>query len=175
MATTVTGMEAVSVSNLTFLPPIPGWEVKTYHYTHHTVHYFITDHPRGRIRQGSYLTISTTRPYPPVLDLASTLPRPTAGQQGRKADVAQDSESFHCLIHYVTMVSRDGRSFPGHVATATPTRIDKTLPQRHPRRPCLLLPYKKAGRGSTRGTNDERRTTNNRQKRPISFVISLFL
>jgi hypothetical protein len=30
-----------------FLLPIPGWAVKTYHYTHHTRHYSATDHPRG--------------------------------------------------------------------------------------------------------------------------------
>jgi hypothetical protein len=55
-----------------FLPPIPGWEVKTYHYTHHTTHYFATDHPRGRIRQGPYPhdlgdSALSTRPRP-VLD-----------------------------------------------------------------------------------------------------------
>jgi hypothetical protein len=102
----------------------------------------------------------STRPRP-VLDLASTQSRPTAGQQGRKADVAQDSESFHRLVLYVTMVSRDDRPFPGHVATTTSTGIDKTSPQRHPQHPCLLLPYKRAGRGSTGG----RRTTNNRQRK----------
>jgi hypothetical protein len=37
-----------------FLLPILGWKVKTYHCTHHTMHYFTTDHPRGRIRQGPY-------------------------------------------------------------------------------------------------------------------------
>jgi hypothetical protein len=100
----------------------------------------------------------STRPRP-VLNLASTQPRPTADQQGRKADVAQDSESFHRLVLYVTMVSRDGRPFPGHVATATFTGIDKTSPQRHPRRPCLLLPYKRAGRGSMTGRGQ--RTTDN--------------
>jgi hypothetical protein len=62
----------------------------------------------------------------PVLDLASTQPRLTIGQQGEKADVAQDSGSFHRLVLYVTMVSRDGRPFPGHVATATSIGIDKT-------------------------------------------------
>jgi hypothetical protein len=71
--------------------------------------------------------------------------------------VAQDSESFYRLVLYVTMVSRDGRSFSGHVTTATSTGIDKTSPQRHPLRPCLLLPYKRAGRGST--TDDGRRNT----------------
>jgi hypothetical protein len=88
-----------------------------------------------------------------------THPRPTAGQPGRKINVSQDSESFHHLILYVTMVSRDGRPFSGHVATAASTAIDKSSPQRHPRHPCLLLPYKRAGRDSTRGqqtTNDEK-------------------
>jgi hypothetical protein len=59
-----------------FLLPIPGWEMKTCHYTHHTVHCFATDHPRGRIRQGPYPTISGTRPYPPILDPSSARPRP---------------------------------------------------------------------------------------------------
>jgi hypothetical protein len=68
MAIAVTDVEAVPVSNLTFLLPILGWEVKTCHYMHHTMHYFATDHPRGRIRQGPYPTIPGTRPYPPVLD-----------------------------------------------------------------------------------------------------------
>jgi hypothetical protein len=183
MATAVTGMEAVPVLNLTFLPSIPGWEVKTCHCTHHTVHYFATDHPRGR---GPYPAIPETRPYPLTLDPASIRPRPTASQQGRKADVAQGSESFHCLVLYVTMVSRDGRLFSGHVATATSIGIDKTSPQRHPRRPCLLLPYKRVGRGSTRGqttNNNKQQTTKNQSpsrhrrstSQAIPFVLSLFL
>jgi hypothetical protein len=123
-----------------FLPPIPGWEVKTYHYAHHAAHYFATDHPRGRIRQGPYPTISGIRPYPPVLNPASTQPRPSAGQQGGKADVAQDSGSFHRLLPDVTMVSKDGRPFLGHIVTATSTRIDKTSPQGTPAsRPPLTL------------------------------------
>jgi hypothetical protein len=60
-----------------FLLPIPGWEVKTCHCTHHTAHYFATDHPRGRIQQGPYPTISGIRPYPPVLDPSSIWPRPS--------------------------------------------------------------------------------------------------
>jgi hypothetical protein len=43
--------------------------------------------------------------------------------------MAYDSGSFHRLIPYVTMVSRDGRPFLGHVAIATSTGIDKTSPQ----------------------------------------------
>jgi hypothetical protein len=153
-----------------FLLLIPGWEVKTCHCTRHTMHCSATDHPRGRIRQGPYPAIPETRPYPltidpprPVLHPTSNQPRPTASQQGRKADVTQDPKSFHRLILYVTMVSRDGRPFLGHVATATSTAINKTSPQRHPRRPCLLLPYKRADMGSTRG----RRTTDD--EKPVSI------
>jgi hypothetical protein len=112
-----------------FLPSILGWEMKTCHCAHLTAHCFATNHPRGRIRQGPHPTISGIRPYPPSLNPASTRPRPTTGPQGRKADVAQDSESFHRLIPDVTMVSRDGWPFLGHVATATSTGIDKTPPQ----------------------------------------------
>jgi hypothetical protein len=168
-----------------FLLPIPGWEVKTYHYMHHTAHYSATDHPRGRIRQGPYPTISGTRPYPPTIDPSSTRPRTITGQQGGKADVAQDSESFHRPVLYVTMVSRDGRPFSGHVATATSTGIDKTSPQRHSQRPCLLLPYKRAGQGSTKGQekNEEQQTTKNQSpshhqrstSQATSYVLSLFL
>jgi hypothetical protein len=64
-----------------------------------------------------------------ILDPVSTQPQSTAGQQGGKADVTQDSGSFHRLVPDVTMVSRDGRSFLGHVATATSTGIDQTSPQ----------------------------------------------
>jgi hypothetical protein len=62
-----------------FLLPIPGWAVKTYHYTCHVEHYSATDHPRGRIRRVSYPEILETQPYPftidpprPVLNSAST-------------------------------------------------------------------------------------------------------
>jgi hypothetical protein len=83
----------------------------------------------------------------PGLDPAST---PTTGQQGRKANVAQDVGSFHRLVPDVTSVSGDGQPFLRHVAIATSIGIDKTSPQ-GTRRPGLLLPYKRAGQGSTRG------------------------
>jgi hypothetical protein len=60
-----------------FLLSIPGWKVKICHYTHHVMHYFATDHPRGRIRQEPHPMISEIRPYPPVLDPSSTWPRPS--------------------------------------------------------------------------------------------------
>jgi hypothetical protein len=65
----------------------------------------------------------------PSLDPAST---PTTGQQGGKADVAQDSGSFHRLVPDITTVSGDGQPFLKHVATSTSTRINKTLPQGTP-------------------------------------------
>jgi hypothetical protein len=64
--------------------------------------------------------------------------------------VAQDSWSFHRLIPDVTMVSRDGRPSLGHDAIATSTGIDK-LHLKAPRCPGLILSYKRAGPGSTRG------------------------
>jgi hypothetical protein len=52
--------------------------------------------------------------------------------------MSQDLESFHHLILYVTMVSGDGRPFPGHVATAASTALDKTSLLRSP--PASLPP-----------------------------------
>jgi hypothetical protein len=83
----------------------------------------------------------------PGLDPTSTL---STAQQRREDGMARRSGSFRRLILYITMVSRDGRPFPGHVATVTPTGIDKTSPQGS-RCPGLLSPYKRAGRGSTTG------------------------
>jgi hypothetical protein len=113
----------------------------------------------------------------PVLDLASTQPRPTIGQQGEKVDVAQDSGSFYRLVLYVTMVSRDGWPFPGHVATATSTGIDKTSPQDAPGVPASSYPIKgQAGalqkKKQKQAKAEEQRTTDN--EKPISFVLSLF-
>jgi hypothetical protein len=89
-----------------FLLPIPGWEVKTCHYTHHTVHYFATDHPRGRIRQGPYPAIPGTRPYPltidppqPVLDPSSTHRRSTR-KKGRHNIGPEVFSPSHPLRHH---------------------------------------------------------------------------
>jgi hypothetical protein len=139
MATAAIDVGTTPMSVLTFLPPIPGWEVKACHYTHPTAHCSTTDHPRGRIRQGPYPPISGIRPYPPSLDPTST---PTTDQQERKTDVAQNSGSFHRLIPDVITVSRDGHPFLRHVATATPTGIDKTSPQDTPGVPASSYPIK---------------------------------
>jgi hypothetical protein len=89
-----------------FLLPISGWEVKTSHCTHHTMHYFATDHPRGRIRQRPYPAIPGTRPYPftvdpprPVLDPASTHRRSTRKKGRRDTEPGVFSPS-HPLRHH---------------------------------------------------------------------------
>jgi hypothetical protein len=120
--------------------------------------------------EGGYNKVRTPRSQGFVLIRpASTQPRPSVGQQGGKADVAQDSGSFHRLVPDVTMVSSDGRPFLGHVATAASIGIDK-LHLKAPRRPGLLLPYKRAGPGSTR--EKEKRSkhhqTNKRRGKPVS-------
>jgi hypothetical protein len=96
----------------------------------------------------------------PGLDPTST---PSTVQQEKKDGMAWRSESFRRLILYVTVVSRDGQPFLGHVATVTSTGIDKTSPQGS-RRPGLLSPYKRAGQGSTMETEDnEEQTTHKSQ------------
>jgi hypothetical protein len=158
-----------------FLLPIPGWEVKTCHCTHHTAHYFDTDHPRGKIRQRPYPTISGIQPYPPILDPASTHPRPIVGQQGETADVAQDSGSFHRLVLYITMVSRDGWPFPGHVATSTSTGIDETSPQGTPGVPTSSYPIKgQVGALQVGKRSEGRRTTNHRQRKTNLLCTLIF-
>jgi hypothetical protein len=82
--------------------------------------------------------------------------------------VAQDSGSFHRLVLYVTMVSRDGWPFPGHVAIATSTGIDKTSPQGAPGVPSSSYPIKgqvgalqKKSRSKQRQKNNEPQTMKN--------------
>jgi hypothetical protein len=79
------------------------------------------------------------------------------------------------------MVSRDGRPFSGHVATATSTAFDKNFTSKHPRRLCLLLPCKRAGKGLYMEANDERKKDQSHfhhrrsTSQAISIVLSLFL
>jgi hypothetical protein len=90
--------------------------------------------------EGEYDEYRTPKFLGPALSIHS---RPGLDQtpikQESKARMPQDPESFHRLILYVTMVSRDGRPFSGHVATAASTALDKFSLLRHPQRPCLLL------------------------------------
>jgi hypothetical protein len=128
------------------LLPIPGWEVKTCHYTHHVVHYFATDHPRGRIRQGPYPTISGIRPYPSVLDAASTYHR-SAGRKGRCGTGFGVFSSSRPLCHHGV---QEWPAIPRARRYSHLYRNRQNFTSKAPRRPCLLLPYKRAGRGSTR-------------------------
>jgi hypothetical protein len=138
-----------------FLLPIPGWEVKTYHYTHHTMHYFAIDHPRGRIRQGPYSTISGIRPYPPILDLASTCHR-SARRKGRRGTGLGVFSPSRSLCHHGV---QGWPAIPGARRYSHLHRDRQSFTSKAPRRPCLLLPYKRAGRGSTRGTTKRKKQT----------------
>jgi hypothetical protein len=106
----------------------------------------------------------------------STRPRPGLDQPTVKACVIQDSESFHRLILYVTMVSGDGWPFSGHVATATSTAIDKTLPQRHPSVPASSYPIKGQAGDSTKGgqrTTDDKKKTSLHPTKEINLSSNL--
>jgi hypothetical protein len=95
--------------------------------------------------------------------------------QGEKADVAQDSGSFHRLVLYITMVSRDGRPFPGHITIATSIGIDKTSLQRHPGVPASSYPIKGQARALKRAS--KKRQKNNEpqdNEKPISFCTLIF-
>jgi hypothetical protein len=118
-----------------FLLPIPGWAVKTYHYTRHAEHYSTTDPPRGRIRRVTYPEIPRTRPYPfpvdpprPVLDPTSTNRRSTR-KQGPHATGSGGFSLSHPLRH---LVFGDDRPFSEHVATTASTALNKTSLLRHP-------------------------------------------
>jgi hypothetical protein len=87
--------------------------------------------------------------------------------------VAQDSGSFHRLVLYVTMVSRDGRPFLVHVAIATSIGIDKTSLQRHPSVPASSYPIKGQARALKRARKG-RRTTNHRQQKTNLLLYSHF-
>jgi hypothetical protein len=90
--------------------------------------------------------------------------------------MARRSGSFQRLVLYVTMVSRDGPPFLGHVATATSTGIDKTSSQA-PLRLGPLSSYKRAGQGSTTGTGDNGQQARHKIEINISrnHLVFLFL
>jgi hypothetical protein len=107
----------------------------------------------------------------------STRPRPTTGQQRGETCMPQDPGSFHRLILYVTMVSRDGRPFSEHVATATPTALDKTSLLRHPPSSLPPLdPIKGQAVDSTKRRTRKNESSPHRRRstsQAIPFVLSL--
>jgi hypothetical protein len=133
-----------------FLLPILGWEVKTCHYTHHATYCFATNYPRGKIRQGPYPTISGIRPYPPILDPSSTQPRPTSGQQGGKGRRGIGLRVFSPSRPLRHNGVRGWPAIPEACRYSNLHRDRQNFTSSHPRRPGLLLPYKKVGQGSTR-------------------------
>jgi hypothetical protein len=163
MAIAVTDVETAPVSNLTFYchPGMGGENLSLY-----TPYHTLLCH-RSPSRE------DTTRSVPhdlgdsalsahsrPVLDPASTQPRPTIGQQGGKADV--------------TMVSGDGRSFLEHVATATSTGIDKTSPQDSPGVPASSYPIKGHARAlKGRQTNKSQKPSTSKQRQKINISRSV--
>jgi hypothetical protein len=123
------------------LLPIPGWEVKTCHCTHHTVHYFATDQLRGRIRQGLYPTISGIRPYPPILDPALTY-HWSARRKSRRGTGLGVFSPYRPLRHHGV---QGWPAIPGARRYSHLHRDRQNFTSRHPWRPSLLLSYKKAG------------------------------
>jgi hypothetical protein len=124
---------------------------ETCHYTHLTTNCFTTNHPRGRIRQGPYSTISEIRPYPSGLDPASTRPRRPA-LVNRK-----ERPTWHRTPGHFTVSSPTSPRCPGMAGHSWSTPLQPPLQGsiklhlKAPRCPGLLLPYKRAGQGSTRG------------------------
>jgi hypothetical protein len=119
---------------------------------------FTVSHPRGRIRQGPYLAISGIRPYPSGLDPASTQPRRSA-QSNREGRTAWHGALGHFAVSSPTSPWCPGMA--GHYQGTSPQSLLQGSIKRHlraPRRPGLLLPYKRAGRALQRG----QKTENNR-------------
>jgi hypothetical protein len=133
--------------------------VKTCHCTRHTVHYFATDHPRGRIRQGPYPTIPGTRPYPFTVDPPRPSPHRRSTRKKGRRDIGPGVFSpSHPLRHHgvqgwLAILGARGYSS---------LHSDR---QNFPRHLCLLLPYKRAGGELYNG--GERRTTDD--ERPVTF------
>jgi hypothetical protein len=142
-------------SSLFTAHPVMGGE--TCHCVHLTTHCFTTNHPRGRIRQGSYSTISEIRPYPSGLDLASTRPRRPA-LVNRKERLM-----WHRTLGHFTISSPMSPRCPGMAGHSwsmplqPPLQGSTKLHLKAPRCPDLLLPYKRVGQGSTR--EDEQDTS----------------
>jgi hypothetical protein len=128
----------------------PGMESETCHYAHLIAHYFVTDRPRGRIRQGPYPMVLGIRPYPPSLDLASTRPRcpPPVSRKERP--------TWHRTQGHFTVLSPTSSRCPGMAGHSWSTTLQPPpqgsikLHLKTPRCPGLLLPYKRACQGRSK-------------------------
>jgi hypothetical protein len=121
------------------------------HCAHLTAHCFVIDRPRRRIRQGLYPTISGIRPYPTNLDPASTRPRRLPPVSGK------ERPTWHRTPGHFIVSSPTSSRCPGMAGHSWSTPLQPPLQGstklhlKVPRCPGLLLPYKRAGQGSTRG------------------------
>jgi hypothetical protein len=102
----------------------------------------------------------STRPRH-VLDLASTYHR-SAGRKGRHGIGLGVFSPSHPLRHHGV---QGWPAIPRARRYSHLYRDRQNFTSKATRRPCLLLPYKRAGKGST--TGDEQRTTDN--EKPISI------
>jgi hypothetical protein len=105
--------------------------------------------------------------YPrPGLDPASTYHR-SIGRKDRRGTGLEVFSPSRPLRHHGV---RGWPAIPRACHYSHLYRNRQNFTSRLPRRPCLLLPYKRAGRGSTRGAKkkkNEQRTTNN--ETPVSI------
>jgi hypothetical protein len=158
MATTVTDVETTPVSNLTFYRPSwdGRWKLVTIHTIPHTVLPLIT-HEGGydkvrtpRSRGFGLIRPSLTCPRP-GLDPASTYHR-SAGRKGWRGIGLKVFSPSRLLCHHGV---QGWPAIPRACRYSHLYRDRQNFTLRLPRRPGLLLPYKRAGQGSTRG---DRRT-----------------
>jgi hypothetical protein len=178
MATTVTDVEAVPVSNLTFYCPSRDgrWKPVTVRTIPCTILPLITleggyDKDRTpRSRGFGLIHPSSTCPRP-GLDPASTYHR-SAGRKGRRGTELRVFSPSRPLRHHGVQgwpaIPRARRYSHLH-------RDRQNFTSKAPRRPYLLLPYKRAGQGSKKGSKKKgRRITNHRQWKTNLLLYSHF-
>jgi hypothetical protein len=122
----------------------------------------------------------STRPRP-SLDPASTHYR-SVGRKGRRGTGLRVFSPSRPLRHHGV---QGWPTIPGARRYSHLHRDRQNFTSRHPRRPGLLLPYKRAGRGLQGDTkqdtsqkpsaNKQRHTTHRSTSQAISLVLSLFL
>jgi hypothetical protein len=104
-------------------------------------------------RQGPYPTISGIRPYPPVLDPSSTRPRPSLDPLPFSRE---ERPTWHRTQGLFTISSPTSPWCPGMTGHSWDTSLQPPLQGsiklhlKALQHPGLLLPYKRAGQGSTR-------------------------
>jgi hypothetical protein len=151
-----------------FLLPIPGWEVKpiTIYTMPHTVLPSITleggyDKDRTpRSREFGLIHPSLTHPRP-GLDPASTYHQ-SVGRKGRRGTGLGVFSPSRPLRHHCV---QGWPAIPGARRYSHLHRDRQNFTSRHPQHPSLLLPYKRAGQGSTRNKQEaSQKPSTNKQR-----------